>query len=80
MLGANISLPKAIWNKLNTSWALFFAGLGILNLYVVYNYDTDAWVNFKLFGMTGLTFVFVLIQGIYLTKHIKHEEAQSEES
>jgi len=82
MLGASITLPKAIWNKLNTTWALFFAALGILNLYVVYNYSTDTWVNFKLFGMTGLTFAFVLAQGIYLTRHIKmnETETQSEES
>lgn len=79
MLGANIELPKTAWTKLNLSWATFFAALGFLNLYVVYNFDTDSWVNFKMFGMTGLTFAFVIVQGIYLMKFIKQQETQSEE-
>jgi len=79
MLGANITLPKTAWIKLNLSWATFFAALGFLNLYVVYNFDTDTWVNFKMFGMMGLTFAFVIAQGIYLMKFIKQQQAQSEE-
>ena len=78
MLGASIELPRAAWVKLNFSWATFFAALGFVNLYVVYNYDTDTWVNFKMFGMMGLTFAFVIVQGIYLMKFIKQQEAATE--
>ena len=78
MLSANIELPRAIWIKLNFSWAAFFASLGFLNLYVVYNYDTDTWVNFKMFGMMGLTFTFVIVQGIFLMKFIKQQETATE--
>jgi len=80
MLGGNIQLPRNNWVKLNFSWAMFFAALGFINLYVVYNFDTDTWVNFKLFGMTGLTFAFVLAQGIFLMKFMKQQETQTEEN
>ncbi len=80
MLGSSITLPKVIWGRLNLSWVAFFVVSGILNLYVVYNFSTDTWVNFKLFGMMGLTLIFMLAQGAYLMRHIKNNEAQSEES
>ncbi|MFQ5519224.1 MAG: septation protein A [Mariprofundus sp.] len=71
MLGAQLELPKIIWRNLNNAWALFFIALGFLNLYVVYNFDTDTWVDFKMFGLMGLTLVFMLLQGLYLARHIK---------
>jgi intracellular septation protein len=73
MMEAQVRLPDAIWSRLNIAWALFFVAMGILNLYVAYNFSEEAWVNFKLFGGMGLMFVFVLAQGFYLSKHI-HEE------
>ena len=75
MMGTNITLPAEIWMRLNAAWALFFIALGFINLYVAYNYDTDTWVNFKLFGMMGLTIAFILVQAVYLSRHIKHENA-----
>jgi len=76
MLDGNVSLTPKIWQRLNLSWTLFFLAMGIVNLYVVYHYDTDTWVNFKLFGMLGLTVLFVLVQALYLARHIeeKHHE------
>src|SRR5690606_15227979 len=71
MMENNISLQKPIWSRLNVSWGLFFAILGILNLYVIYHFDTNTWVNFKVFGGLGLTFVFVILQAVYLGRHIK---------
>jgi intracellular septation protein len=70
MMEANVSLTNQIWHRLNTAWGLFFILMGALNLYVAYCFDTDAWVNFKLFGGVGFTLLFVLIQAFYLTKHI----------
>ena len=73
MMGAAIQLPAAIWRRLNWSWATFFLLLGAANLYVVYHFDTDTWVNFKLFGMMGLTLAFMVVQAFYLARHIKTE-------
>jgi intracellular septation protein len=67
-------MPEVAWNKLNWSWVGFFAFMGVANLYVAYNFSTDAWVNFKLFGGMGLMFVFVLAQGAFLSKYVQEEE------
>ncbi len=76
MMEANISLPVPIWIRLNFAWAGYFLFLGVLNLYVAYAYSTSSWVNFKLFGGTGLTLLFVFLQALYLTRHLSPEKAQ----
>lgn len=68
MMSDHIHLPETVWLQLNIAWTLFFIVMGILNLFVVYNFDTDTWVNFKMFGLMGLTFVFVIAQSIYLSR------------
>ena len=68
-----IILPQQVWQHLNLFWILFYTLLGFVNLFVIYHYDTDTWVNFKLFGMLGLTFAFVLAQALYLSRQLsKH--------
>lgn len=79
MMEPNIQLPEPVWLRLNLSWVGFFFVAGVANLYVVYNFDTDTWVNFKLFGLLGMTLVFVLVQAVYLARHIKTDD-ESEES
>lgn len=71
MLGKKIEMPEGVWSGLNTAWGCFFAALGVLNLFVAYSYSTAAWVNFKLFGIMGLMFVFVIIQSFFLAPHVK---------
>lgn len=63
-----IDAPAKAWKKLNNIWVLFFAFMGSLNLYIAYNFSTDFWVNFKLFGTLGLTIVFVILQSLYLMR------------
>lgn len=74
LLGDKIILPHYVWNKLNAAWILFFIFLGFLNLYVVYHYDMNAWVNFKLFGTLGLTLIFTILQALYMTKHLNQDQ------
>jgi len=74
MMGHAITLPDTIWKILNNAWALFFLSMGALNLYVAFNYEEAVWVNFKLFGLMGLTLVFVFAQGIYLARYLQPEE------
>ncbi|MEO8417988.1 MAG: septation protein A [Methylophilaceae bacterium] len=70
LMGKKISMPEKIWDKLNLAWAIFFAMLGCLNLYVAFNFSTDVWVNFKLFGTMGLMLAFVIGQSIALDRHM----------
>ena len=73
MLGANVTLPSHVWNKLDITWGLFWISLGFANLYVAYNFDTNTWVNFKLFGSFGLTLALAVAQVFYLMRHINAE-------
>jgi intracellular septation protein len=73
LLHEKIELPDPVWLKLNYAWSIFFAVLGCLNLYVAFNYSTDTWVDFKLFGTTGMMLVFILLQAAFLSKHIKED-------
>ena len=78
MMNAQISLPDAIWARLNLAWAGFFAFMGVANLYVAFSYTTDTWVKFKMFGSLGLMLVFVVAQTLYLSKHMAPLETDSE--
>ncbi|GGH59034.1 putative intracellular septation protein A [Comamonas phosphati] len=74
VMGAQLQLPDAVWLKLNWAWTIFFACMGGLNLWVAYNFSTDAWVNFKLFGGMGLMVVFVIGQAIYMSRYLPHDD------
>ena len=69
MMAEHIQLPAVIWFRLNIAWILFFMMSGLANLYVAFNFDEATWVNFKLFGLLGLTIIFIIAQSIYLAKH-----------
>ena len=74
LLKEKITLPTKVWNQVNLGWSLFFVLLGVVNLYVAFNFSTDAWVNFKLFGTTGMMLVFVLLQAMALSKYMQEEK------
>lgn len=74
MMQGQLALPAAAWRNLNLSWVGFFALLGAANLYVAKHFSTDAWVNFKLFGTTGLLLGFVLVQALFLSRHVQEEK------
>ena len=80
LMGAQMTLPDAVWRKVNFAWVGFFAFMGVLNLWVAFNLTTDMWVNFKLFGATGLMFVFVLLQAVYLGRYMTPEAKLHEAS
>ncbi|HEX8978724.1 MAG TPA: septation protein A [Parasulfuritortus sp.] len=71
MMEKQITLPDPIWIRLNLGWAAFFTFLGATNLVVAFSYSTETWVDFKMFGTLGLMLVFILLQGLYLSRHIK---------
>lgn len=74
MMSANLTLPKPIWKRLNLLWGGFFTGVGFVNLYVMFNFNTDDWVTFKTFGVPGLMVLFIVIQMVYLYKYVPETE------
>lgn len=67
-LGKQMELSRIVWKKINIFTALFFIFLGFVNLFVAYNYSENTWVNFKLFGLTGLLFLYMIAIAIYISK------------
>ena len=78
LMGRHLELPDPIWIKLNTIWAVFFGFLAFLNLWVANNYSTDFWVEFKLFGMLGITIAFTIVQAIWLSRYKDSENKNNE--
>ena len=71
VLSQEMQLPDAVWARLNVAWIVFFILMGAANLYVAFNYPTDMWVNFKLFGGMGLMLVFVVGQALVLARYVE---------
>lgn len=74
----NIELPERIWKRLNFGWVSFFIITGAINLAVAYYFPTNIWVNFKLFGLLGMTLIFILIQSVYLGKYATASQTTKE--
>ena len=88
MMSGQLDLPDYVWTRLNLSWVAFFLISGVANLYVAFYYDLEAqpavrmetWVDFKLFGLMGLTIIFVILQAFYLARFIQEEEEDQEQT
>lgn len=78
LMGTQMELPDIAWSRLNASWGGFFAFMGLANLVVAFNFTTDAWVNFKLFGSLGLMLVFVIAQSMMLTRYLYKSDLEKE--
>jgi intracellular septation protein len=72
-------ISAAQWNKLNLAWVAFFVGAGVLNIYVALNFEQATWVKFKVFGLTALTFVFMVTQTFWIANLIGEDEVEEEE-
>jgi intracellular septation protein len=75
MLATQVKLPSTVWRRLNLMWAVFFLLLGSVNVYVLYQFDTADWVKFKVWWSTGAMLIFVVLQALYMGRHLKVEEA-----
>ncbi|MDA8561694.1 septation protein IspZ [Gammaproteobacteria bacterium] len=69
-----INIPSSVLRSLNVAWSLFFIILGGINILIAYNFSTDFWVNFKLYGVFGALILFVVVQSLFLKKHLMVEE------
>lgn len=79
MMDHAVTMPEQAWQRLNLIWVGFFIFSGALNLYVAFNFSEETWVNFKLFGLMGLTLAFVIGQGFYIARYMTEEATTAEE-
>ncbi|MDP4075383.1 septation protein A [Acidovorax sp. A1169] len=73
LLGSQMELPDGVWMRLNVAWVIYCAFMSAINAYVVLNFSTEAWVEFKLWGY-AFPLVFLVAQGIYIAPHLKNDE------
>lgn len=78
VMGHAISLPDRVWTQLNIAWVVFFIVSGAANLFVAFTFH-EIWVDFKVFGSLTMTIVFLIGQGIFLTRHIQDAPNQPHE-
>ncbi|MCP4409019.1 MAG: septation protein A [Gammaproteobacteria bacterium] len=76
MMGHAVSVPATIWRRINLAWGAFFLFSGLVNIYVAYSFSEEIWVNFKLFGLLGLTLIFVFAQAFYLAQFMERGSDQ----
>ena len=79
IMGHALTLPQAVWTKLNIAWVVFFLFCGAANLYVAFTYQ-EFWVDFKVFGSLGMTLLFLVGQGIFLARHIHDADPSTQPS
>lgn len=79
MFGGNLTLPDKQWRRLGYAWATFFAVCALLNLYIAFHFEQAVWVNFKVFGLFGLTILFAIGSGVYLWKYLPEEFKKQED-
>ena len=72
-------LPTEKWQTLNLAWAIFFAAAGVANIFVAYTYSEAFWVNFKVFGLTAITFAFAIGQAIWMTRSMRDPDTREEQ-
>lgn len=64
------SVPPTVWKRLNIAWSLFFLLLGTINIYIAYNFSTEFWVNFKVYGIMSCLLIFSVLQSLCLARYM----------
>jgi len=75
LIGGQLELPRPVWQRLNIAWIAFFVAMGVVNLWVAYNFSTSVWATFKVFGLTALMLAFMVAQGFYISRYLKDDDA-----
>lgn len=80
MMSHAVTVPRLIWRRVNIGWVGYFIVAGLANIYVAYNFSEEAWVDFKLFGLMGLTLTFVFVQALYLSRYMEADDQERKET
>ncbi|MEL6300612.1 MAG: inner membrane-spanning protein YciB [Pseudomonadota bacterium] len=80
MLGGTIRMEPTAWKTLGYIWASFFVFLGALNIFVATTYSEETWFQFKVWGITGLTFAFVIGQSVWIAGRMIENRTDGEPS
>ena len=73
--GHDLVLPESVWSRLTWAWIVFFAAMGVANLFFAYRLSTESWVNFKVWGGIGLFVLFALGQGLAIARYLPDQRS-----
>lgn len=79
LLGKELQLPEKAWNTLNFGWAIFFIICMLVNIYISHNMSEEAWVDFKSFGIIGMTVIATIISGVYIYRYLLKDGSNSKD-
>lgn len=79
LLGKELQLPEKAWNTLNLGWAIFFIICMLVNIYICHNMSEEAWVDFKSFGIIGMTVIATIISGVYIYRYLPKDGSNSKD-
>jgi intracellular septation protein len=77
VMGKQIQLPEPVWSTMNWLWIVFFTLMGALNVLIAYTMPTETWVQFKVFGATALTIVFVIGLAVWMGRHVIEDPSEN---
>ena len=66
-----LAIPQPILQQLAGAWAIYFIGMGVLNILVAYHCTLDQWIIFKTFITLGLSLIFFMVQFLYVYLRLK---------
>ena len=79
-MGENVEAPRSSWRALNIAWVVMFVAMGIINIYVAYNYDMSTWVDFKLYLAIASVIVGFAVTALFLYRYMPEEAPESKEA
>ena len=74
VMAEGLELPERVWTQLAVAWGLFFLFQAALNLWVAYHFSTATWATIKVFGGMGLMLAFILVQAVWIARHLPDED------
>jgi intracellular septation protein len=78
LLGSAVSMPEQAWATLTLRWVVFFLVLAGLNEYVWRTMSEATWVNFKVFGLMGLTMLFAFANAPFMARHLADDKPSAD--
>ncbi|MBT6039932.1 septation protein IspZ [Luminiphilus sp.] len=77
LMGSQIQIPRAIWQRICWVWVAYFSMVGALNLFVAYQFSEATWVSYKMWSFIPLTFFIMVITAIIMSPSLKADDTSN---
>jgi len=77
LMGSQIQIPRAIWQRICWVWVAYFSMVGALNLFVAYQFSEATWVSYKMWSFIPLTFFIMVITALIMSPSLKADDTSN---